>query len=313
MKKVIAVLFVALLSAPMFVGSVYARSGYLSDFNNLYGTAATRLDDCVLCHIDKQTRNPYGADVEAGILSGLSASAAMTAIESTDSDGDGYKNIDEISALSFPGDAGDTPGGGTTCTDNDSDGFAVEGGNCGLVDCNDNDPLVNPGANEVCDDGIDNNCDGKVDCQDNTCGSAPACIVCTDNDGDGYAVEGGDCGPIDCNDNDLAVHPGAIENCTDGLDNDCDNLIDCVDGDCSVVPACDNVCIPESAQEKGKKCSDGLDNDCDGVIDGADPDCGGDTGGSEGKGKTCSDGLDNDGDGLVDCADSDCAGNRVCK
>jgi len=50
-----------------------------------------------------------------------------------------------------------------TCTDNDGDGYAVEGGNCGPVDCDDTDADVNPGVDEICDDGIDNNCDGETD------------------------------------------------------------------------------------------------------------------------------------------------------
>src|SRR4030042_756352 len=37
------------------------------------------------------------------------------------------------------------------CTDNDNDGYAVEGGSCGPVDCNDNNSSINPGANELCD------------------------------------------------------------------------------------------------------------------------------------------------------------------
>lgn len=40
--------------------------------------------------------------------------------------------------------------------DVDGDGFDAG------VDCNDNDPLVNPGATELCD-GVDNNCNGEID------------------------------------------------------------------------------------------------------------------------------------------------------
>ena len=49
-----------------------------------------------------------------------------------------------------------------TCEDNDNDGFYSNSG-CGTQpDCNDNDPVINPGAEEICD-GIDNNCNGMFD------------------------------------------------------------------------------------------------------------------------------------------------------
>ncbi len=67
--------------------------------------------------------------------------------------------------------------------------------------------------------------------------------VCTDDDGDGYAIEGGDCGPVDCDDTDSNVYPGAIELCN-GVDDDCDGVIDedltrsCGSGDCAGTETC---------------------------------------------------------------------------
>ena len=64
--------------------------------------------------------------------------------------------------------------GAPECTDWDEDGYAREGGVCGLADCNDNDPLTYPGAEETCDL-KDNDCDGIPD--DGPCLAVEAIIA----------------------------------------------------------------------------------------------------------------------------------------
>ena len=71
------------------------------------------------------------------------------------------------------GDSGDT--GEVTPVDGDADGFDE------TVDCNDDDPEVNPEATELCD-GQDNDCDDQVDEDD----AADASTWYLDADGDGY-------------------------------------------------------------------------------------------------------------------------------
>lgn len=62
------------------------------------------------------------------------------------------------------------------CIDNDSDAYGIGNGCLDRQDCDDDNPNVHPEAPEVCDDGVDNNCDGIVDC----IGPYPTCedIVC---------------------------------------------------------------------------------------------------------------------------------------
>jgi hypothetical protein len=48
---------------------------------------------------------------------------------------------------------------------------------------------------------------------------------CPDLDGDGFWPAGRDCGPIDCDDTDPGVHPGAVDACN-GRDDDCNGTID---------------------------------------------------------------------------------------
>ena len=145
--------------------------------------------------------------------------------------------------------------------DKDADGFLFP------EDCDDNDPLVHPGAPERCGDGKDQDC----------VGGDIECALVTDGDGDGWSP------PADCQDGDSTVNPGAVESC-DGRDEDCDGAID--DGnpgggtecgtDLGVCELGIEVCFNSEGVTGEIRCSepsgttelcDGLDNDCDGQTD----------------------------------------------
>ena len=158
---------------------------------------------------------------------------------------------------------------------------------------------------EVCGDGLDNDCDGTIDeteagcdCDDRTgqtCYSGPPQTLGVGQCHGGFfdCGEDGEWGP--CLDQMLPDD----ESC-DGLDNDCDGLID---------EQLTNQCGVCGAPNPREVC-DGEDNDCDGLIDeGLVLVCG--LCSAEGLEEVCGDGLDNDCDGDVDegCA---CIGEPAC-
>ena len=62
----------------------------------------TTLDSCTLCHTASFGKNSYGQAYKA-------ANKNFAVIENRDSDGDGFSNIEEILALTFPGDPSSKP------------------------------------------------------------------------------------------------------------------------------------------------------------------------------------------------------------
>lgn len=206
------------------------------------------------------------------------------------------------------------PGASACCIDHDQDGYGV----AYLGDC--------PHPNEL-------------DCDDDTSGEPLLCETCT-------------CGELDCIACARCINPGAVEGpygdptCSDGIDNDCDGLVDSLDEGCfeCVLPEdCDdgNPCTDDSCVENAcvyenntDPCDDGdpctmddvcsegsclagtpLDADEDGFVAEA---CGGDDCDDSDPevypgvyetppdGPKCNDGIDNNCNGYIDENDAGC-------
>lgn len=84
--------------------------------------------------------------------------------------------------------AGQTGTVNAGCLDGDGDGYGAPGNsacpNGSATDCNDGDMLIHPGASEVCNDTVDNDCDFSTDCADSDCTLACACPCNGDLNGD---------------------------------------------------------------------------------------------------------------------------------
>ena len=246
-----------------------------------------------------------------------------------------------------------------------------------------NNPLVllDPECGEICDDGIDNDGDGIIDCLDSDCGS-PQSVGEDHTDPDNcYALDNGNIlmdavgsnvqwsidGGVTFQDdpsfdnltagtyylvarnsstgcetngpNVTLVNSTCTEVCNDGIDNDGDGLIDCLDGNCGAptiglvtayapynCPDLDNgtITITGSGNDLEYSIDGGTTYQNSNLFDGLDP----------GNyyielintstgciteypnnpvvledpicGEICGDGIDNDGDGDIDCDDSEC-------
>ncbi|MFZ3169564.1 MAG: SdrD B-like domain-containing protein, partial [Candidatus Methanoperedens sp.] len=101
-RKISFMLLLLVVVTLVSVPSSLANSDIKDDFNTIYGTTGSRLDTCSTCHTGPPSFNAYGTDLSNNAID-------FTVIESFDSDGDGFINIDEIHNLTFPGDSSDPP------------------------------------------------------------------------------------------------------------------------------------------------------------------------------------------------------------
>ena len=162
-----------------------------------------------------------------------------------------------------------------------------------------------------CKDNIDNNNDGRLDCEDPWCYHLPVCMkeICDDkidNNGDDK---------IDCDDPTCANALNCLsEICDDKIDNNGDDKIDCNDPQCADKAYCQaDICDCSDLNCKHfsciEICDDKIDNNGDDKIDCKDPRC---ADAPHCHVEVCDDEIDNNGDGFVDCDDPQCAEADTC-
>ena len=210
----------------------------------------------------------------------------------------------------------------------------LECSNLGLVDtCQPGAPgNEGPYGDPSCSDGIDNDCNNQTDDADTNCQAGPeicdnniddnndGLVDCADPQCDGFVGQPGSCttslpgicsagtiacdlGETFCDQDTQAVTEGPFSSptCNDGLDNDCDGSADVSDSDCDAPP----VVCGDGIVGAGEQCDDGNDvngdgceNDCT-LTPPPAPFCGD---GNVDAGEQCDDGNNVDGDGCEnDC------------
>ena len=180
----------------------------------------------------------------------------------SDADGDGVRTEVELQSV-----------------DSDCDDPGEARGTTPAGDCDDSDPDVRPGAVELADDGVDQDCDGQELCAVDADGDgwrAPGEVVSDDLACDGPG-EAGLAAPLgDCDDAAAAIHPGAAEGTADGVDQDCDGGEICfVDGDSDGLrPDATSTVISDNGDcvGPGEATADKVVGDCDDTSADADGD-----------------------------------------
>jgi len=184
-----------------------------------YGNAAINVQACsapagyVASNIDCDDTNsnihPGAAEICDGKDNNCNGQTdeGVTSTFYADADGDGYGNAAiSVQACSAPA------------------GYVASN-----TDCDDTNSNIHPGAAEICD-GKDNNCNGQTD-------EGVTSTFYADADKDGYgnpaisvqaclAPAGYVSNNKDCNDNDPAINPAAVEVCSNKIDDNCNGRVD---------------------------------------------------------------------------------------
>ncbi|MBS1746371.1 MAG: HYR domain-containing protein, partial [Bacteroidetes bacterium] len=223
-----------------------------------YVTDNTDCDDTKLLYADHDGDGfGAGSPVACGVANNSDCNDNDASVHSpqtyyADNDGDGFGNANNSTTV-----CSSTPPTGyvvdnTDCddtkllyVDNDGDGYGsgspVACGVANNSDCNDNDASVHTPQTYY----ADNDGDGFGDANNSisACSSTPPTgyvtnnsdcddtkLLYADNDGDGYGagspVACGVDNNSDCNDNNSSMHPGAVEICGNGIDDNCNGQID---------------------------------------------------------------------------------------
>ncbi|MFH1464551.1 MAG: MopE-related protein [Pseudomonadota bacterium] len=196
-----------------------------------------------------------------------------------DNDCDGLLDDDDDDGVVDPG---------TWYADEDGDGYAglaTTARACAAPagyyaehdDCDDGSADVHPGAEERCNL-TDDDCDGRVDDDDDDVTNPTTWYI--DRDGDGYGADSATTAACaqpsgfvaqggDCDDDDVAFHPDAAEDdCTDPHDYDCDGSVAYADADADGWAACEDCDDADPAvNPAAAEVCDAIDNDCDGDTD----------------------------------------------
>lgn len=170
-------------------------------------------------------------------------------------------------------------------------------------------------AAEGCTDGIDDDGDGAIDCDDSDCERHVACVTRSDEDC-GNLIDDDDDGAADCDDEDcsqaeVCLEP-PLEDCLNRQDDDGDGAMDCSDADCASHLACLDTC-GNRRLDSGETCDGSTlgacdaDQICRGCTCVARPVCG------DGVINQANERCDGDARGTCDAATERCTESCLCE